>query len=409
MASGGGQGGPGAAARRDKAVGGRRAREAGGTRRRFSGRPRPAVPTAPSASFHTSPPPAPSVRSREYPRRPDRTCSFLTAPSLPSGRPPHRSPEDPLRSPGPSSARVPTAGHSGGGAPSPGARRVGPGAWAARGSYDPGAMRTSGHLARTPARWRGSRSRGSQTQRGRRRGREAWGAGRGAVSRDREKEGSQEEACRAVERRGSGLAGRAGGDRTQRHKAEGVAVRWAGWPRETTKWTEVGRVAPPPQPRADPGQSYLFKRRPPPAPPPSRGLTRRVVSEPPVAGEGSISPRPRPSRPHRGRERRGQPRAKSERSSRPLDSPQGLGATTVKGTAATVAPAVRTADPAAAGAPPRVGRAPQAPPPGSPASPPTPKPRTRSPVPVGIALFPGAGARWGGGSSLRPRRVLENA
>lgn len=231
---------------RRSAGAGRRAQEAGGTRRRFSGRPRPAVPTAPSASFHTSPPPAPSVRSREYPRRPDRTCSFLTAPSLPSGRPPHRSPEDPLRSPGPSSARVPRAGHSGEDAPSPGARRVGPGAWAARGSYDPGATRTSGHLARTPARRRGSRSRGSQTRRGRRRGREAWGAVRGAVSRDREKEGSQEEACRAVERRGSGLAGRAGGDRTQRHKAEGVAVRWAGWPRETTKWTEGGRVAPPP-------------------------------------------------------------------------------------------------------------------------------------------------------------------
>ena len=56
-----------------------------------------------------------------------------------------------------------------------------------------------------------------------------------------------------------------------------------------------------------------------------------------------------------------------------------------------------------------MGRAPQAPPPGSPASPPTPKPRLRGPVPIGMALFPGARARWGGGSSLRPDPVLENA
>lgn len=38
--------------------------------------------------------------------------------------------------------------------------------------------------------------------------------------------------------------------------------------------------------------SYLFKRRPPPAASRSRGLTRRVVSEPPAAGAGSMSPRP---------------------------------------------------------------------------------------------------------------------
>lgn len=91
------------------------------------------------------------------------------APSLPpprfpaAARPPRRL-EDPPRGPAPSCARVPTAGGAGEGAPTPGARRGGPGAcrWgceaqAARGSHrqGPGAMRTSGHLARTPARRRG--------------------------------------------------------------------------------------------------------------------------------------------------------------------------------------------------------------------------------------------------------------
>lgn len=103
MASGGGQDGPGAAALRDKAdrAGGRPAREAGGTRRRFSGRPRPAVPAAPRASFHTSPPPAPSVRSREYPL-PPRPHLLLPCHPLASRRPPPpRGREEPPWSPGP--------------------------------------------------------------------------------------------------------------------------------------------------------------------------------------------------------------------------------------------------------------------------------------------------------------------
>lgn len=54
---------------------------------------------------------------------------------------------------------------------------------------------------------------------------------------------------------------------------------------EIDRWQKGGT----PGLRAGPGLSYLFKRRPPPAPPRSRGLTRRVVSEPPVAGEGSMS------------------------------------------------------------------------------------------------------------------------
>lgn len=95
-ASGSGQGGPGVAARRDEAdrAGGRRAWEAGGTRRRFSGRPRPAVPAAPRASFHTSPPPAPSVRSREYPL-PPRPHLLLPCRLLASRCPP--APERPGR------------------------------------------------------------------------------------------------------------------------------------------------------------------------------------------------------------------------------------------------------------------------------------------------------------------------
>lgn len=98
-------------------AGGRR--EAGGTRRRFSGRPRPAVPAAPRASFHTSPPPAPSVRSREYPP-PPRPHLLLPCHPLACRRPPTpRGREEPLWSPGPSSARVRTAGHGWRGRPEP--------------------------------------------------------------------------------------------------------------------------------------------------------------------------------------------------------------------------------------------------------------------------------------------------
>uniref|UniRef100_M3Z4L8 Uncharacterized protein n=1 Tax=Mustela putorius furo TaxID=9669 RepID=M3Z4L8_MUSPF len=87
----------------------------------------------------------------------------------------------------------------------------------------------------------------------------------------------------------------------------------AGGDNEMDGWHEGGA----PELRTSPGLSYLFKRRPPPALPRSRGLTRRVVSDPPVAGEGSMSPRPQPSRPHRGRERRGRPCTKSERPADP--------------------------------------------------------------------------------------------
>lgn len=137
------------------------------------------------------------------PCRPDRTCSFPATPSLPSGRRPagarknRRGARAHLR---PGCAQLAVAG---GGAPSPGAQREGPGAcsggseaWAARCSQrqGAGAMQTSGHLAWTPVRRRGSCSRGSRMRRGRQRGPEAWGTGRGAVLRDREKERGREEA-----------------------------------------------------------------------------------------------------------------------------------------------------------------------------------------------------------------------
>lgn len=129
MASGGGWGGPGAAARGDKAdrAGGHRARAAGGTRRRFSRRPRPAVPAAPRASFHTSPPPAPSVRSREYPL-PPRSHLLLPGRPLASLCPPHpgaRRTRCGAR--GPSSARMPRAGRGGMGSQEPRRAREGRG------------------------------------------------------------------------------------------------------------------------------------------------------------------------------------------------------------------------------------------------------------------------------------------
>lgn len=225
-------------------------------------------------------------------------------------------------------------------------------------------MRTSGHLARTPVRRRVVARREARRS----------GGGEGV----RRLGGRAGELFRPTGRRrvpgrrrsgllnggGSGLTGWAGGnlcaaagDGAARPEAEGFLVRWGSRPGPCRGRQRNGRMAVVwrhPRPKAGPGLSYLFKRRPPPAPPRSRGLTRRVVSKLPRAGEGSMTPRPRPSRPHRGRARWG----------RPLPSPIGQStpglprATRVEVTAATVAPRVRTADPADAGAPPRVGRAP---------------------------------------------------
>lgn len=94
-------------------------------------------------------------------------AQIAPAPSSPPPRfPVPASPQEPgrpARSPGPSSARMPMAGHGWMGRHEPGARREGPGAcrW---GSESPGgrcshrqgprARRTSGHLARTPVRRR---------------------------------------------------------------------------------------------------------------------------------------------------------------------------------------------------------------------------------------------------------------
>ena len=100
--------------------------------------------------------PRPRLCGREYPRRPDRTCSFLTAPSLPRGRPPLQEPTRPAAEPGPifglgvhSWRLLPEPGRSEG--------RAGGLQMGLRGA--PGAMGTSGFLERIPARRRGSRSR----------------------------------------------------------------------------------------------------------------------------------------------------------------------------------------------------------------------------------------------------------
>lgn len=112
--------------------------------------------------------------------------------------------------------------------------------------------------------------------------------------------GLEKMGCRAEARRGRGRAaagrsarqvwGARGAGEAGRARAEGD--------NEMERWHESGG----PGLRASPGLSYLFNRRPPPAPLRSPAPTRRVVSEPPVAGEGSMSPVPRPSRPHGGGE-----------------------------------------------------------------------------------------------------------
>ena len=215
----------------------------------------------------------------------------LPPPRLPAAARPARSRQDPPRSPGPSSARVSTAG---GGSPNPGARRIGPGAcrWDSEGLPLQG-PRSNGYIG-VPGADSGPTE--GQSLAGKVEG--LGGTGLGAVSRDRE-EGGRQDPERGVHLRGPGLAVRAGGvcaareAEPGRQEAKGVAVRWEGQPAE--KDNEIDgkqKGSAPPRPRADPDRSYLFKRRLPPAPPRSRGPTRRVVSEPPVVGDGSISPRP---------------------------------------------------------------------------------------------------------------------
>lgn len=187
-------------------------------------------------------------------------------------------------------------------------------------------MRTSGHLARTPVRRRAAAL-----------GEATGGGGGGGVRRLGGRAGARSAGPGERVRLGGGAAGlHSGGGPGGPVRRAGVSVRpqrrepRAPKPREsrsagaagpgraegdheTDGWQEGGA----PRPRAGPGPSYLFKRRPPPASPRSRGLTRRVVSEPPAAGTGSMSSRPRPSRPHRGGERWGRPLAKSKRPADP--------------------------------------------------------------------------------------------
>lgn len=105
----------------------RRAEPAGAGRGRPAGRGggSPAAPgplSRPLGAPHFTPRrPRPRLcGAGNTPCRPDRTCSFLAAPSLPRGRPPPRGPEDPPRSPGPLLARATTAGRGWRGRPEPG-------------------------------------------------------------------------------------------------------------------------------------------------------------------------------------------------------------------------------------------------------------------------------------------------
>lgn len=224
------------------------------------------------ASFHTSPPPAPSVRSREYPPPPSPHLLLPRRP-LASSRP--------LAEP----------------EPIPGARAHhwprldgAPLAWGAErrdrgpkpGFRCPEARLTGqcGHRRAWPARSDGA---AEEAQ-----GSEGLGhRGRGLAPKN---------GCRTETRRGGGGLRPAG----RRREAwgpwsAGEAGRASGEGNnnEMDRWHASGN----PGLTASPGLSYLFNRRPPPALLRSRGLTRRVVSEPRVAGEGSMSPQPRPSRP----------------------------------------------------------------------------------------------------------------
>lgn len=242
--------------RRTERAGARRGRPAG----RGGGSPAAPGPLSrPLRASHFTPRrPRPRLcGAGNTPCRPDRTCSFPATPSLPRGRRPPGAGKNlcgaraHLR---PGCAQLAVAG---GGAPSRGAQREGPGAcsvgsedWAASCSHrqGTGAMQTSGHLAWTPARRRGSCSRGSRKRRGRQRGPEAWGTGRGAVLRDREKERGREEVERTAGRVGGfWRCGRRRQSRAPRSRGTcGALRRPAGaTPRETTKWTDGMRVAPP--------------------------------------------------------------------------------------------------------------------------------------------------------------------
>lgn len=224
------------------------------------------------ASFHTSPPPAPSVRSREYPPPPSPHLLLPRRP-LASSRPP----AEPEQIPGARAHHWPRLD---------GAPRARGAEQRVRGLKPgfrcPEARLTGqcGHRCAWPARSDGAAATRSPSRGG--------GAGVGRLGAPRQVTCSRKWVSdRGEAGRGAGFGRRReawgpwGAGEAGRASAEGDN-------NEMDRWHESGN----PGLTASPGLSYLFNRRPPPALLRSRGLTRRVVSEPPVAGEGSMSPLP---------------------------------------------------------------------------------------------------------------------
>lgn len=175
------------------------------------------------ASSHTSPPPAPSVRSREYPPPPSPHLLLPRRPLAPRGRP---------LSPGGSPGPGPTTGRGWMGRPEPGVRREGSGPKAGipmpRGEAH-GAMRTTPHLARSVRRSGGGGA----------------GVRRLRVPRQGTCFNRPREPGVPRQRRGLGLsaagrsASRSWGGRGELGGRAGPA------PRDTTKWTDGISLAPP--------------------------------------------------------------------------------------------------------------------------------------------------------------------
>lgn len=251
MASGGGQDGPGAALR-----GPRRTEPAGAGRGRRAGRgggspaaPGPLSPPLRAPHFTPRRPRPRLCGAGNTPCRPDAPAPSLPPPRLPAAAAPQgpgRTAVEPGPILGPGAHRWPWLE----GAPrarrtEERARGLQRGLRGRGGEMLPPAGRRSsadiGAPGATPARRRGSCSRESQMRRGRLRGPEAWGPGRGAALRDREKAwpGGGKQAAG----RGGGFWPCGRGGQRPAPRSRGVAVRWGGQPGPRRGRQRKGRMA----------------------------------------------------------------------------------------------------------------------------------------------------------------------